>query len=359
MPEDVVVGAEVVILHDVSATGRERPWRAKRLATELLANVYDSVNPAKALRLRGCATQTEWHVLPDTGKKRLKQANFCHVRLCPMCSWRRSLKIFAHTQKVVDAAGGKYDYLLLTLTVRNVTGNELGSTLDMMMSAWHRMTRWKIWKGTVKGWYRGLEVTHNVDIRSSSYDTYHPHFHVLLAVGKDYYKHDYISHDDWASMWRTAMGLSYDPVVDIRKVTGTTGAAVAEVAKYAVKDGDYLLPEDWDLSIDTVRVLDRALDSRRLVAYGGKLKELHRRLNLDDEIDGNLVEVGDQESLEDDLSAGDIYTDIYYWHVGYSQYVLGNRLVYTQEEDDNRWATLVPPPTKAERQAALDLQVQE
>ena len=42
-------------------------------------------------------------------------------------------------------------------------------------------------KSIVKGYIRKLEVTYNSDMSSKSYDTYHPHFHVVIAVNKSYF----------------------------------------------------------------------------------------------------------------------------------------------------------------------------
>ena len=50
-----VLLGNLVFLDDRSATGRVRPWREKKIANELLAIAYDSVNPDKAARLRGVA----------------------------------------------------------------------------------------------------------------------------------------------------------------------------------------------------------------------------------------------------------------------------------------------------------------
>lgn len=302
------------VLMDRSGTGRERPWTLKKSANMVLANAYDTINPNKAIRLRECATVLTFAV-DEGGRKQLVNMNSCRVRLCPMCGWRRSLKTYAHVRQIVDALEGQYQYLLLTLTVRNCVGTELSTTIDLMMDAWVRLMKKPTVKKAVKGWYRGLEVTHNVDRQSSWYDTYHPHFHVLLAVDKQ--RNGYISQQEWVELWRASLKVDdYTPVVDIRRVQGTTASAIAEVAKYAVKDADYIIPDNWDLTVDAVQVLDGALDGRRLVAFGGALKEMRKRLRLDDEIDGDLTEIGDTET-----QMNVVREEVYYWHTGYKQYI--------------------------------------
>ena len=48
----------------------------------------------RAEKVENCAT---WLTYGKTTKAEFKlfYANFCRDRLCPMCSWRRSLKIFS------------------------------------------------------------------------------------------------------------------------------------------------------------------------------------------------------------------------------------------------------------------------
>lgn len=310
----IEVDSQVVVLSDKSGTGRERPWREKKMANEKLSVAYEDVNQQKADRLRDCANMLIFSV-GDDGKKKLTQMNSCRVRLCPLCAWRRSLKVHAHTTQILDAMAGKYAYIFLTLTVRNCTGTELTGTLNQIFKAWDRLLKRTAVKKAVKGWYRGLEVTHNIDC-----DTYHPHFHTLLAVNKSYFdSRDYIKQADWADLWKQSLGANYVPVVDVRRVKGSTSKAVAEAAKYTVKDADYIIPEDWELTVETVRTLDAALDRRRLVAYGGEMKAWHKKLNLDDEVDGNLVNVGEAEPV------GTLREEVYFWHTGYSQYVRGKK----------------------------------
>lgn len=305
------------ILQDKSSSGRERPWREKKMKNQLLAFAYDEINKAKASRLRECADWLEFSV-DENGEKKLSNANFCKVRLCPICTWRRGLKIFAHTKAIMDEMkkDKDYSYIFLTLTVRNCKGENLQSLIDTMFKAWDKFIKRKAVGLTVKGWYRGLEITHNVNPLSKSYDTYHPHFHCVFAVNKNYFNNkEYIKQAEWTDLWQQSLKTDYKPRVDVRKVKGDTAKAVSEVAKYAVKDADYIIPEDWDLTIEAVRLLDSVLHARRLVAYGGKFKELHNRLNLDDEVDGDLIHTELQEEK------GEPIQRIYYsWNVGYNQY---------------------------------------
>lgn len=305
-----------VKLQDVTRAGRERPWRMHKVANEILSAAYESVDTAKAARLRECATMLQF--TQQAEGLRLRRANFCRVRLCPMCSWRRSLKVAGQMQQIMEEIQAKEPmaYVLLTLTVRNVSGDDLGDTIDAMMQGWNRFVQRVAYKDAVKGYYRALEITHNLDYSSEFFDSFHPHFHVLLAVKPSYFtSRYYLSQAKWMRLWQEAMRLSYSPSVDVRRVKGNSAAAVAEVAKYAVKPGDFLT-DDWDLTVDTVRLLDQVLHRRRFIAFGGLFAEVHRSLHLDDMEDGDLVLMDPREqALEEEKLLS------FVWYSGYRQYV--------------------------------------
>lgn len=302
------------VLQDKSATGKERPWRDKKLQNTLLAMAYDTIDPSKATRLRSCADVLTFVQALTGGKRILKSANFCRVRLCPVCTWRRSLKVYAQMDRIIGAVKEPMSYVFLTLTVRNCVGADLSATLDKLISAYKLMTLYVDFKAAVKGWYRGVEVTHNL-----TEDTYHPHMHVLIAVNPSYFTDTkiYLSHKRWTAMWQKALKVDYVPIVNVKRCHGNTASAIAEVAKYPLKDGDYLVPDDWDLTLDTVQLLDKALANRRFIAFGGLFKVLHKQLNLDDAEDGDMVHVESDDTVSDDG-----YVSTYMWAQGYNQYIL-------------------------------------
>ncbi len=179
-----------------------------------------------------------------------------------------------------------------------------------------------------------MEVTHNLVSDSPHYDTYHPHIHTLIAVNKSYFtSRDYLSHERWVEIWQKAMRLGYRPQVYIQKVkankvtpsgeaggtaykAASLGKAVAELSGYGTKEKDIIIPDDWELTVETVRVLDKALANRRFVAFGGMMGDYHRKLQLDDPDDGDLVHVDGEEPAADE---GVRYV-WYGWFVGYRQY---------------------------------------
>lgn len=297
-------------------------WREHKIISLELAESYQRLGAgSKAYRVSECSSMLSFKKFED-GSKKLEHANFCKVRLCPMCAWRRSLKIFAQTSRIMDA----YDkdghaYLFLTLTCRNVPGQELAGQIDKLFVAFKALQKNKGFKKNVLAWFRCLEVTHNLRV-----DTYHPHFHVVLAVSENYFAwNNYITQPQWIDIWQACLDVDYKPTVDIRRFRPSkagAGKEVAEVAKYAAKPGDYLV-RYLDNTIyerktdEAVAILDNALANRRLVAFGGEFKKLHKLLNLDDTEDGDLVHT-DDDVMRDDMA---FIIENYSWHVGYHNYV--------------------------------------
>ncbi|WP_425388517.1 protein rep [Domibacillus robiginosus] len=327
------------ILRDTRANGKDRDWKGKKKRSLLMAEHYGEAGlNKKAERMEQCADTLLFKKSAE--KLKLFQAYFCKVRLCPMCNWRRSLKIAFHNKQIVEAANERENlkWIFLTLTVRNVEGSELKNTMDVMTKAWNNFSRYAAFKKSVKGYFRAMEVTKNREKESEWYATYHPHFHVLLAVKPSFFTKDYIKQAEWIAMWRKAMKLDYDPIVHVQRVKAKKESpdlneieqdvkraveeqnAILEVSKYPVKDSDVIVGNSVTTdNVETVLDLDNALAYKRLIAYGGLLKEIHKELNLDDAEDGDLIRVGEENA--DEIANGAIEV-MAYWHVGLKNYVL-------------------------------------
>lgn len=310
-----------LILSDTDAVGKDRPWAEKKERNIKLARIYKEVDIRKMYRLLSCCNYLEFKESTN-GKLTLHKMSSCRVRLCPLCAWRRSLKVFYNNLSIVEYLKKKfnYEFIFLTLTIPNVTSDKLNDTLDWLDASVHRMYERPEWKAVVKGACRCVEVTHNVDTTSPSYDTYHPHIHYMLAVNKSYFKsRNYMSAKAWTELWRSCLHypLNKPLSVDVKKCYGTTEKAVAECSKYSTKDTEYVVDSNFNLSIDSVATLDKALANRRLLTYTGAFREAKRKLKLEDEDKGSLINVGElDETLENDFR----YVT-YCWHSGYRQFI--------------------------------------
>lgn len=287
-----------------------------------LINSYEK----KSFRIKGCGTFLEYKVYVAENQKKLHKANFCKVRLCPMCAWRRSLKIFGQVSQVMNIAKGETSnkFIFITLTQRNVPGEELKEEINNLYQSFNRLMLRKKIKLMSLGWFRALEVTYN-----KKDNTFHPHFHMVIMV-KSYYqknKNLYIDQAELTEMWKQSLKIDYTPIVHMAAVKIKKGktieTAVAEIAKYTVKESDLIIKDedgvfDLDQTDENIRILDQALAFRRLTAFGGQLKEIHQLLKLDDPEDGDLVNT-DQADIENNEL--EFIIEKYFWHVGFSNYV--------------------------------------
>ena len=308
-----------VILQD-TINGRTQPWKEKKVRSLKVADSFRRLGEAKrADRVRCCGSTLGFLRNLETGEKRLATADFCRERLCPMCQWRKSLKVFRQVSRVLDRAQEDYKDLVplfLTLTLKNCSGDVLSATLDTVFKGWHLLWQRKPIKRIGVGWFRALEVTYN-----RKADTYHPHLHAIILVDKGYFKSkDYMATAEWVQEWRSALGVDYDPICDIRKVKNDKAKykSVAEVAKYTVKDTD-LVHDDTALMDKVVHGLGTALKGRRLFAFGGLLKRIAKQLGIEELAEGDLVHI-DGETIREDIAR---VLEVYRWNFGLMNYTRG------------------------------------
>ncbi|WP_170272288.1 protein rep, partial [Clostridium tarantellae] len=100
---------DVKILIDKNKSGKNINWKGKKLKTIDLAECYKRLGFKKAYRVEECGSYLAYKYLNENEKK-LYRANFCKDRLCPMCCWRRSLKIFGQVSKVMNKTLENNDY---------------------------------------------------------------------------------------------------------------------------------------------------------------------------------------------------------------------------------------------------------
>lgn len=289
------------ILVDRSATGRERPWSERKMENLQLVNIFElarKIDPYiisvdRLEQVRDCASWLKFALLFDK-KKKLAKANFCRLRLCPMCSWRKSLKLFAQVSAITDAilADKKARFIFLTLTVKNVGGEELRSKIKEMNEAFKWITQKsktsavsKKLKDYILGYMKAVEVTYN-----HKTDTFHPHFHIILELKPSYFDSGYLTQKQWRDMWREVMHLDYDPQVDVKNIKNATSKAVAEVAKYPVKLKG-ILELDPEKAVEPLIKLKKALQDLRMITFGGDFREYKKLLQLDDVENGDLVHI--------------------------------------------------------------------
>ena len=276
---------------------KDAKWDEKRSQTQDVEALYQTQDEFSKLwaRMHQCAGNLDfgWDTDKDSGECRLKLvgAKFCHVRHCPVCQWRRSMKNIARFLSALPAIRREYPtyrFLFLTLTVANPKYEDLRSTVKAMNKGWDRLIKRKEWPA--KGWIRSTEVT-NEKVRKGYA---HPHFHVTMMVPSRYFAADYIKQARWLELWQEAMRDPTITQVDIRSVKpgDDLTEAVRETLKYSMKVTDVLQDPDF------LFCLTKQLHKTRFIASGGIFKDI-----LKDELtDAEMIE-GEEETDGEQIEA--------------------------------------------------------
>lgn len=288
---------------------KDKKWNHHRADVDSVSAVYSTAQEFERLaeRMDECSGWLGFNRKVDKGtgeiKFKLKKANFCRVRHCPVCQWRRSLMWqarFLQALPKITEAFPKARWLFLTLTVRNCEITDLADTLGVMNKAWNKFIKRKELKA-IQGWIRTTEVTRGED-RSA-----HPHFHVLVMVPPSWFTHNYVKQSRLVELWKESLQANYSPNVDVRVVKPKKGSgktlnpvssaellqgAVSETLKYSTKaDEKILADKSWFLE------LTRQTHKKRFLASGGALKDV---LKADQESNEDLIHGDDADGIDTD-----------------------------------------------------------
>lgn len=281
-------------LTDYSATGKKRKWNLHKQNNLKLVELYKQaikispnvISPKRLQDLADCASQLEY--LQDAeGNKKLYKTYFCRVRLCPMCQWRRSLKLFSQVSKITDYINqnNQVRYLFITLTQKNCCGSELvqeinkiNKSFSLLVDKTKRVQPATKFKKMLLGYIKSTEVTYNPKTK-----TYHPHLHCIFAVQGEYFnKENYINKNSWRAIWADLLKVDYLPQVNVQAIKpARQQKAVAELAKYPAKVSSILnLPQAQ--AVQVIIDLTTLCYKRRFVAFGGIFKKTKALLKLQD-----------------------------------------------------------------------------
>ena len=221
--------------------------------------------------IRECNTFLSFVADKTLEKQKLHKSNLCKNRFCPVCAWRKARKDALGLSLMMQYIKQKEDkqFIFLTLTTPNVTVEHLEDEIKNYNESFRRLSNRKHFKSIAKGYVRKLEITYN-----KKRDDYNPHFHVLIAVNKSYFKDtkSYISQKEWIEMWRDVTGNSEITQVHIQKVKQNNNKELYEMAKYSGKDNDYLINQ---------KVFDafyKALKGKQVLVYSGLFKLARKKL---------------------------------------------------------------------------------
>lgn len=251
------------------------------------------------VRFETCSSWMQFLTNGEMSVKRLHKTDACGNRFCPICTWKTAKKDAIKLSVMFDAVKeieGK-EFLFLTLTAPNCTGEELAFEIDRFNKAVSKLFRRRNVARVVKGYIRKLEVTtdqeqyiteelykrkkgyfdmrgYKIGDTNPQYNTYNPHVHIIVVVNKTYFTDTktFIKQENWLEMWQECMEDKTITQVDAKKVRTTGNSnAVLEIAKYSAKGSDLYHSE---AVFDTFYI---ALKKRQLLVFSGMMKDYAKK----------------------------------------------------------------------------------
>lgn len=277
-------------------------------------------------RMNSCLDFWLWDMYEKNKILDLQRVNRCKDRFCPNC---RSIslagnivKFGPHFRQMLDKG---YNPYLITLTVPNVSGDQLKSTVDRIIKSFSKFWRWVSKGKDREGGFRGrlfdvracvrvLEIT----VQKSDNTMYHPHLHVLAFLENDS-PGDFKKYIDGGFQFRTQQNIFYSDadihimklwymaynnisirnfnsisdkwydlyICDIRELQMPDG--IYEVFKYAFKDSDI---KDYE----NFKYIYSSIEGRRLRQGHGELFNIQ----VDDEMEDGEEYENIEDYLEED-----------------------------------------------------------
>lgn len=289
--------------HEIVAEIAEKWTMHKKNALEMAERLEKIGQYRRAFFVRNCSREVVIGHCEKCGKNHVLKAQLCRDRMCPICNWRLSMKRYSDMCGIITVLRERYpesEWQFVTLTVKNCKPDRLGKTIDEMSRAWNYIMSRPKTKERIIGWAKSLEVTYNAETKEL-----HPHFHVLTMWEEGYaVEEDYLT-EMWMKSVRLHVDrkaqksekvvtkaeyieqLEIDPTEPEAKDTtiipskydqeeDTAEAvreAVLETFKYSIKSKD-----TQEMPLWVFRKLDEDIKGRRLVAYGGVVKEIAAEL---------------------------------------------------------------------------------
>jgi len=279
-------------------------YATKKDLTRKFISFSDEIFSYKTLeRIGGCGNLISHLTNEEMNVKKVHKAELCGNRFCPLCTWNKSKKDALMISVMMEAVREleKQEYIMLTLTSPNVKGEDLHAEIDKFNKAFHKLFKRRNVNKINNGYIRKLEVTtdqekyitsdlykrkqdyfekRNLKIGDANpqFDTYNPHFHIIISVNKSYFKsRDYIKQKAWIEMWQDCMDDMRITQVDVRKVRSSEKSemgAILEVAKYSAKSSDLYH------SKSVFQTFYFALKGRQLLTFNGFFKEYKKKYSI-------------------------------------------------------------------------------
>ena len=206
-----------------------------------------SVSDTTLDRMHNCGKVVKYALDTVNEKKKLLYTETCESRFCARCQKMKSIKL---GQKLFTLTNylkveKEYRFLFITLTVPNVSKDDLKEEIKEINSAIDKMTQRKKFQ-QFKAYFTKLEITYN-----RKRNDYHPHIHLLVAVEKNYFdkrNKDYIKQEELLKHWQSAKEDYSITQVDVRALKDNDDKklmkSILELSKYEAKSSDFAINQE-------------------------------------------------------------------------------------------------------------------
>ena len=301
--------------------GKIVDWNGMKKRADQLSEIYEGIGLSskdydlqkrflkKSDKVDGCNSHLLFGVKKnseDSNSKKLVFSNNCRDRFCPICSFKKSRLKFYRLSSILNYSLKMYpnlSFIFATFTIRNVENDykNFHSVIDNLSKSFSKMMRYSEILGKngkyikpseriIKGYVRNIEVTYNC-----MKDEFHPHIHAIFAVDNSYFKrssNQYITQAQWVKLWRKALGVNYDPLVSVEKVSSKKNRkndnlvhSVLEVSKYETKTSEMISKLNFESAMKVCFTLNLGLKGIRSFVLSGIFKDINKVLFNDADLE--------------------------------------------------------------------------
>lgn len=175
----------------------------------------------KAKRVKDCANFVTYRNYAELGLKKLDSINLCRERLCLNC--QKALASERLPAYIYSTQGTQLRHI--TLTVKNVKGHALRTTILTMKKALKSMLR----SLKVKDYIPSYEITYK-----EADNTYHPHIHLLCKAENLTYKNSALK-KLWADWYNKYADTNFPYLQCNNRLVDDNVNASLELCKYVSK----------------------------------------------------------------------------------------------------------------------------
>ena len=276
-------------------------WVEKKQKNAIIAQKMRKIGYKKrGDRMSICGDVLEYRYCEDCGTWYIKKANLCRDRFCPICSWRLSLQRYNEMRDIVSTINSTENSItnwsLITLTCKNCEEGQISETLSRMAKAWNLTKQQRDIKPHMVGWARSVEITYNEDLK-----TFHPHYHCLIAWKNG--NSGTLLVNKWLMACKkygliaNIKAQNVSPVQHLKNENGELiqvsqelpkqfTKAILETFKYSIKTSDV-----ETMPLKEFKSLVEQYGGKRLIAYGGIIKDVARSKKALDDVIKDDIEI--------------------------------------------------------------------